>query len=239
MGSLRGGTSPCCRGILPPIRVRGHTSSRPELCAGFQSHVLGAVGLGLRLFLSQRVEAGAGEGLSPAPRGCLHLSRGPCLLSVSPGGCEDPLPARSRRRPRRRVPYPAAPPCGQRGFGGALGTVTRRLGVPHGSAMPGGAEGQRSLSPVLRRAPRDSAASPRPLLGLGKPRTARPSANKPTPAPRLKQGTPPGVLFGELGGYVITRRGARTNVPEHGPGGRLAVPAPWRGRPPGLPPQPF
>lgn len=100
-----------------------------------------------QVFSGSKQRLAGGCPLSPAPRGCLHLSRGPSLLSVSPGGCEGPLPARSRGRPRRRVPYPAAPPCGQPGFGGALGTVTRRLGVPHGSAMPGGAEGQRSFPP--------------------------------------------------------------------------------------------
>lgn len=145
LGSLRNSTSPCCCGVLPTMRIRVRNSSRPELCAGFQSGVPGAVGLGLRPLLPHRGEADpgrGGEGAVPCPpRGCPHRFCGPSLLSVSPGGCECPLPARFRGGwPRRCVPYPAAPPRGQTGLGGTLGTGTRRLGVPHGSAMPGGAK---------------------------------------------------------------------------------------------------
>lgn len=100
LGSLRNSTSPCCCGVLPTMRIRVRNSSRPELCAGFQSGVPGAVGLGLRPLLPHRGEADpgrGGEGAVPCPpRGCPHRFCGPSLLSVSPGGCECPLPARFR-----------------------------------------------------------------------------------------------------------------------------------------------
>lgn len=177
--------------------------------------------------------------------GC-PLSPVPCPPGLSPSLPRPvpPLrvPGRLRGSPPREVPR-AAPTA--RPLSGSAAMRPARLwgGSGDSDAAPWGPPwlchargrgGAAQLPPVLRRAPRDSAASPRPLLGLGKPRTARPSVNKSTPAPRLKQGTPPGVLFRELGGCHLP--GSPRKCPGARPSGRLRRSSAVAGPPPGAPP---
>lgn len=208
LGSLRNSTSPCCCGVLPTMRIRVRNSSRPELCAGFQSGVPGAVGLGLRPLLPHRGEADPGRGgerAVPCPPEAVPIASAvrpssPCHragASVpsplgSGGGGPD---GASLIQQRRRAAKPA--------LGGLWGQGRGASGSPMALPCPGVRNGQRGLRPVLRRAPRGSAASPRPLRGLRVPRTTRPSANKLTAAPCLKRGTPSRGAFRGARGLLL------------------------------------